>query len=103
MIKKLILIVAVLISFNVLADSRVCSSTKNTRSPKAVAEFKKLYPCPDTKLPGACPRWEVDHIIPLACGGCDSIENMQWLKSSIKSCAGTECKDRWERKVYCPK
>ena len=50
---------------------------------------------------GACPSWAIDHVIPLACGGCDSIENLQWLKNSIKSCAGTECKDRWERKINC--
>lgn len=72
------------------------------RSEKVRSNFQKLYPCPETgKTSGACPGWEKDHVIPLACGGCDTVENMQWLKSTIKSCAGAECKDRWERKIYC--
>jgi hypothetical protein len=27
---------------------------------------------------GTCPGYWRDHIVPLACGGLDSIENMQW-------------------------
>lgn len=63
--------------------------------------FRKNVPCPSTKqVYGACPGWSLDHVWPLADGGCDSVINLQWLKNSIKSCAGTECKDRWERTVY---
>jgi len=66
--------------------------------------FRKSHPCPVTGLTtGACPGWAIDHIVPLVCGGCDATDNMQWLPATIKSCAGTECKDRWEQKVYCPK
>lgn len=72
------------------------------RSSKVLADFQKRHPCPSTGLAtGRCPGWSKDHVIPLACGGCDTIENLQWMKNSIKSCAGTECKDRWERKIYC--
>ena len=64
--------------------------------------FRKLHPCPvNSDLYGACPGWSIDHVIPLVCGGCDSVYNMQWLPNEIKSCAGTICKDRWERKIYC--
>lgn len=72
------------------------------RSAAMLAVFKKQHPCPVTGLTyGACPGWSVDHVIPLACGGCDSVSNAQWLPAAIKSCAGTICKDRFERLIYC--
>lgn len=72
------------------------------RSAAVVRAFRKAHPCPVTgKTDGACPGWSVDHVIPLDCGGCDSVWNAQWLPNTIKSCAGTQCKDRWERKIYC--
>lgn len=90
------------------ADFRVCGDPARDaagviiRSDKVKRDFQKAHPCPATGLTsGACPGWAKDHVIPLDCGGCDSVENMQWLKNTIKSCAGTECKDRWERKIYC--
>lgn len=50
------------------------------RSWKERAAFVRDNPCPATGLRrGACPGWEVDHRIPIACGGPDSSENMQWL------------------------
>ena len=98
------------VSFSAFAfeDPRFCgepkrdSSGKIERSMTVLREFQKLHPCPSTGLEkGKCPGWAIDHVIPLACGGCDTINNLQWMKNSIKSCAGTECKDRWERKIYC--
>lgn len=72
------------------------------RSASIRAAFRRDHPCPVTGLMvGACPGWSVDHVIPLVCGGCDVESNMQWLPITIKSCAGTECKDRWEQRVYC--
>lgn len=72
-----------------------------TRDMGEVAKFKRIHPCPETGLPrGACPGWAVDHVIPLAVGGCDTIVNMQWLNDQIKSCAGKYCKDRFELKIY---
>lgn len=90
-------------------DSRYCGEPvardpngKISRDSSVLREFKKLYACPSTGLRwGPCPGWQLDHVIPLACGGCDSVKNLQWLPGEIKSCAGTKCKDRWERKVYC--
>jgi hypothetical protein len=74
---------------------------KIIRKASVIYAFKKLYPCPVTGLrTGACSGWAIDHVIPLAVGGVDAVWNMQWLPVEIKSCAGTICKDRWERKVY---
>jgi 5-methylcytosine-specific restriction endonuclease McrA len=63
--------------------------------------FKKIHPCPATGLStGSCPNWQMDHIIPLACGGCDAVINLQWLPNNIKT-APVIGKDRFERKIYC--
>ena len=94
-----------------VTDMRVCRTQstvvrdadgKIARSPEVLKRFREIHPCPSTGLPtGKCNGWALDHVIPLACGGCDSIENLQWLKNSIKSCPGKDCKDRWERKINC--
>jgi len=85
------------------ADSRLCD-TRQTRGYAAKAEFRSHHACPSTgRRSGACPGWQVDHVIPLASCGCDVVENLQWLKTEIKTCAGSLCKDRWERKINrCP-
>lgn len=50
------------------------------RSYAAKAEFKRQNPCPETGRPrGRCPGWEIDHVVPLKCGGDDLPVNMQWL------------------------
>lgn len=65
-------------------------------------QFRRVHPCPATGLrEGPCDGWAVDHVIPLACGGCDSVNNMQWLPVTIKSGPDPDDKDRWERPVYC--
>lgn len=72
-----------------------------SRSSTAIKYFKQQNPCPSTGLTfGPCPGYSVDHIHPLAKCGFDHPTNMQWLKNTIKSCAGTECKDRWELNAY---
>lgn len=98
-------VILFLLAFPALADTRICARTDTTvRSAAVLREFQMLYPCPSTGQPtGKCPGWQKDHVIPLACGGCDSVENLQWLPKEIKTCAGKLCKDRWERRVYrCP-
>lgn len=90
--------------YSYAGDSRVCD-VRQKRGYAAKAEFRKIHPCPSTgQTKGACPHWQVDHVIPLASCGCDIVENLQWLKTEIKTCAGDLCKDRWERKINaCPK
>lgn len=92
------------------ADPRFCDTIVRDadgrihRSSAVIAVFRRDHPCPSTGLiSGPCKGWAIDHIIPLASCGCDLPFNLQWLPNSIKSCAGRECKDRWERRVYtCP-
>ena len=73
------------------------------RDKEVIAAFKRIHPCPSTgKTNGACDGWAIDHVIPLACGGCDAVTNMQWLPDSMKNHAGILPKDRWERQVYAP-
>lgn len=63
------------------------------RSGKAKNDFKAANPCPaNGNRSGSCPGYVIDHIKPLACGGADSPENMQWQTNV----AGKE-KDAWER------
>jgi 5-methylcytosine-specific restriction endonuclease McrA len=50
------------------------------RDPKAVRIFRYEHPCPATgKHHGTCSGYEIDHVIPLKCGGADKPDNMQWL------------------------
>lgn len=50
------------------------------RDRSQLAAFKRAHPCPVTgSAKGACPGWEVDHVVPLKCGGADRPRNMQWL------------------------
>lgn len=76
------------------ADGRIKRSTTVLRY------FQIRHPCPSTGLKtGPCPDWAMDHVIPLACGGCDAVFNLQWFPNELKSGKGLD-KDRWERKVY---
>lgn len=90
-----------------LVETRYCGTPLRNadgtikRSTTILKAFQKLHPCPSTgKTDGACPGWAINHTIPLACGGCDAVRNMDWMPDEIKSCAGPWCRDRWERKVY---
>lgn len=63
-----------LILFALLATDAVARSAGEVRA------FKRDNPCPATGMAlGACPGWEVDHVVPLCGGGADKPENMQWL------------------------
>jgi hypothetical protein len=91
-------------------DRRICGEPARNergdiiRRADVLAEFQRQHPCPATgSRRGACKGWAKDHVIPLACGGCDAVENLQWLPHQIKSARGTYPKDRWERRVYCKK
>ena len=70
------------------------------RSTAVYMEFRSWHPCPSTgMLQGPCAGWQVNHVIPLACGGKDVPFNMQWLPVSIKTCTDIHCIDRHERKI----
>lgn len=91
-----------------LTETRYCGAPPRdaageiVRDARVARAFRRVHPCPSTGLAtGACPGWSIDHVIPLACGGCDSVANMQWLPNEIKRAAGELPKDRWERRVYC--
>jgi hypothetical protein len=111
---KIILAILVLISLTAVAqtpvpqDSRYCRMEPERRADGRIARsgsvlraFQRIHPCPVTGSGvGPCPGWAIDHIIPLACGGCDDIHNLQWLPNGIKS-APKIGKDRFERLIYC--
>jgi hypothetical protein len=78
--------------------SKTKSSTpkkgKIKRSAATIAGFKYSHPCPaNGKQSGPCKGYVIDHINPLACGGADAPENMQWQTK-----AEAIAKDKWERK-----
>jgi hypothetical protein len=64
------------------------------RSVAAKDAFKREHPCPSTgRASGPCPRYVIDHVKPLACGGLDDPSNMQW-----QTVASGKAKDKWERR-----
>lgn len=86
-------------------DPRYCGEPERytngqiKRSRAVLRHFVAVHPCPSNGLPDVgCPNWAIDHVIPLASGGCDEIGNLQWLPDAIKSCA-VICKDRFERTI----
>jgi hypothetical protein len=61
-----------------MAPVNVASASEH-RSRQVASEFQREHPCPSTGLPtGACPGCRKDHIVPLACGGPDTVQNLQW-------------------------
>lgn len=53
---------------------------RQLRSSAELHAFQRHNPCPSTGKPrGSCPGYQIDHRIPLKCGGPDKIENLQWL------------------------
>lgn len=88
-------------------DYRYCGVPKRdangdiVRSGAVLSAFQRLHPCPSTGLKvGACPGWSKNHTVPLACGGCDAVFNLQWLPDTIKTCSDPHCIDRFERRIY---
>lgn len=72
------------------------SKGKIQRSATAKSSFRKGHPCPSTgKTSGRCPGYEVDHRVPVACGGSDSPSNMQWLSKNENRLKGSQgCRRR---------
>jgi hypothetical protein len=68
---------------------------RTKRSQSAKVEFKHEHPCPaNGATNGPCKGYVIDHVNPLACGGPDRPENMQW-----QTVAEGKAKDKWERKA----
>ena len=78
----------------VAAYTRAASGASTApRSTTVRRAFQAQQPCPSTAgRTGPCPGYVVDHVAPLACGGIDAPENMQW-----QSVAEADAKDKWER------
>ena len=90
-----------------LQETRYCGAPARNadgsikRSTAVLNAFKRIHPCPANGMTtGSCPGWALNHTVPLSCGGCDSVSNLDWMPDEIKSCAQPWCRDRWERKVY---
>jgi len=90
----------------VYADIRCCKEPERNsagtivRSKAVVGEFLRLYPLPE----GVNRRdYQINHAVPLVCGGLDIVENMLWMHVKAKTCAGDFCQDRIERAVMCPR
>jgi hypothetical protein len=76
------------LSLGAPADARI------KRSQSAKLAFKAQHPCPATGMSkGPCKGWVIDHVKPLACGGADHPDNMQW-----QTTAEGRAKDKWERR-----
>lgn len=86
-----------------LDEARLCGAPARDakgeilRRADVLRAFKQAHPCPapDPARPNACPGWVMDHVIPLACGGCDAVSNLQWLPTPV-----WREKSLFERKVY---
>ena len=93
MVASLSRIVVLAVVCGVAAMPTVASVSEH-RSRGAAREFQRLHPCPSTgRTTGACHGYVKDHIVPLVCGGPDSVDNLQW-----QMVAAAKAKDRWERK-----
>ena len=102
----LLLLAALPVRADPLVETRYCGAPVRLadgtirRRADVLAAFQRLHPCPSTGLrTGACPGWQKNHGLPLACGGCDAVSNISWIPVSIKTCADPHCVDRYERKI----
>lgn len=91
---------------NHLTDTRCCidparnadGSIKRNRA--VVKAFERLYPLPEGYDRG---QWQVNHAVPLVCGGKDIVSNLIWMRKEAKTCAEDWCQDRHEQITMCPK
>jgi hypothetical protein len=74
---------APLLALLAIAGIAACAAPAPTapkRAPEVRAEFMRAHPCPaNGRTSGACPGFQVDHILAICAGGADSAANMQWL------------------------
>lgn len=85
-----------------LVETRYCGAPRRDfngviiRDPKVIYAFRKENRCPPTEKygMGACPGWALNHPMPLACGGCDAVSNLMWMRNDVKRIV-----DSYERKI----
>jgi len=84
-----------------LVDNTYCGSPerksdgKIKRSASVLSAYAKIHPCPSTGLYiPSCPGWALNHKTPLACGGCDNVTNLMWMRNDAKKIV-----DGYERKI----
>jgi 5-methylcytosine-specific restriction endonuclease McrA len=66
--------------FLLIAACFFSADAEARRSGAARRHFAKIHACPSTGAHKAsCPGYQIDHIVPLKCGGADAVYNMQWL------------------------
>lgn len=89
-----------------LTDIRCCVEPKRyadgriVRSAAVIAEFERLFPLPE----GADrKKYQINHAVPLVCGGKDIVSNLLWMRVEAKTCAEDWCQDRHEQVTMCPK
>jgi hypothetical protein len=88
-----VLVAAVACCIPLMTSLSLASATEH-RSHVVTREFQREHPCPSTgEASGAYPGYRKDHIVPLSCGGPDTVQNLQW-----QTIADAKAKDRWERK-----
>ena len=85
-----------------LTETRYCGEPKRNLSGEIIRRsavrdaFQRIHPCPSNgNREGPCPRYQRNHPYPLACGGCDSVTNMEWMRADVK-----RIHDSYERKIY---
>jgi hypothetical protein len=77
-----------------LAFCPTLAAAKELRSLEVKHEFRRLHPYPLNWQPDRrCPGYIKDCVVPLACGGPDSVANLQW-----QTVSSAKAKDRCERK-----
>ena len=89
-----------------LTETRYCGPPRRDaagviiRRADVIAAYKWIHPCPSTGLygPGACKGWALNHDKPLACGGCDSVSNLSYMRADAKAIV-----DSYERKINAAK
>ena len=85
-----------------LIETRYCGSPKRDangtiiRRSAVVTAYWRQHVCPTTGLYKApCPDYALNHILPLACGGCDSVSNLTAMRVDAKKIV-----DGYERKIF---
>lgn len=85
-----------------LIETRYCGPPKRDakgrikRRAAVITAYKKDHPCPSTGLygEGTCENYSLNHTIPLACGGCDSVSNLSYMRNDVKKIV-----DSYEREI----